>query len=555
MNVSKLRTEILSRQAKQAEATQGQIDPKTGRYLAKSGGFSIGSQGVLYPLAMLYLDPASELYQQEDVLKDAIRVGDAMRDFQNPDGSWEFVKEDGSSWGPTHMPWPFLPWLETWQMLGHKLGAQRQERWAAGLKKWCDAVLKRTDESLSVHNIPAYNAVILARASDVLDAPQYLQPAADFLRRVADDQHPDGFWPEGGVPTSIYNMVYGHALGLYYAFTKDEYVLPHLRRYLEFHLHFTYPDGTSVETIDGRVRYKSKPATMGLVGFLPFPEGRRLTQLVVERVLADSENVYLDTGLTYLLQHLAEGDLAEIPQTLDSFAAVYHEHASVRRSGPFFCCLNAYTAPLDQRLAHSRKRWLMDVQNRVGIWHEKTGLIVGGGNSKHQPEFSTFEVFVGGAHYVQPEVARVRSTEQGVDILELDYGPVICELRVTMPEAPDGMMVLRFRATSEVADPLICGGFTLWGVAGKPFLRGGTDSSEKLDPKHSTEFSVPDGASLTVGGVELRLPPKAFFSYPVYPFNPYAIEGVSLPKDTVGAVRFNLQANGECAEVRLRVLP
>ena len=62
------------------------------------------------------------------------------------------------------------------------------------------------------------------------------------------------------------------------------------------------------------------------------------------------------------------------------------ERAATLRQGPWFICLSAYTAPLD------RSRWHQDRQNLVSIWHEKVGLILGGGNTKLQPAWSNFTV-------------------------------------------------------------------------------------------------------------------------------------------------------------------
>src|SRR5438132_11362652 len=58
----------------------------------------------------------------------------------------------------------------------------------------------------------------------------------------------------------------------------------------------------------------------------------------------------------------------------------------VVRHGPWFACLSAYEAEI------SDKRWIQDRQNFVSLFHDKTGLILGGGNTKLQPLWSTFTV-------------------------------------------------------------------------------------------------------------------------------------------------------------------
>lgn len=556
MDTAALRQRMLKHFAAGAAAARERIDGQTGRYLSENGGFAIAAQGVLFPLTLLYLHEGTKGPGGERLRADALRVGDALREFQNPDGAWEFVKDDGSSWGPTHMPWPFLPWLETWRLLREELGSARLERWKEGLTLWCDAVLRQFEGGERIHNIPAYQAAILVRAAELLGAPHYKKAGAAYLARVAEDQHPDGFWAEGGVPTTAYNGVYLHALGLYHAFTKDPAVLPCLRRALEFHLHFTYPDGSAVETMDGRVRYGGAPSSMGLLGFLPFAEGRRLAQFVLEKILDRQGAGGLDTGLAYMCQHLAEGETAEIPQTKASYALSLNGHASVSRAGPWFVCLNAYTVPVERLPQRSHIRWHMDMQNLLSVWHEKTGLLVGGGNSKHQPKFCTFEVFVGGAHYLQPEKAQILDTDTGRDVLELTYGPVRCTLAAGV-ESGQGRVRLQFSAKSTDARACVRGGLTLWGLAGQELQFPAGAAPRKLDPKASLDLKLPAGAQvppLRIGQVEWQLPAESKFEYPVYPFNPYAIDGLASPQSAVAALGFDLPATGEIREVSLRVL-
>ena len=48
----------------------------------------------------------------------------------------------------------------------------------------------------------------------------------------------------------------------------------------------------------------------------------------------------------------------------------------VRREGPWFICLSGYTAPVPQ------SRWIQDRQNLVSLYHDKAGLILGGGSDR-----------------------------------------------------------------------------------------------------------------------------------------------------------------------------
>ena len=153
MSTEALRRGILKRFADAEAKARENIDPETGRYLS-GGGFAISAQGVLYPLALLYTSEDSPLKGDKALRDAALRVGDAHRDFQNPDGSTEFIKADGSTWGPTYMPWPTLPWLETFRLLEDELGDERKARWREGLTLWCAGARKLVEPDHRIHNIP-----------------------------------------------------------------------------------------------------------------------------------------------------------------------------------------------------------------------------------------------------------------------------------------------------------------------------------------------------------------------------------------------------------------
>ena len=68
-----------------------------------------------------------------------------------------------------------------------------------------------------------------------------------------------------------------------------------------------------------------------------------------------------------------------------NFIQIYGKSSIVRKNGRQIT-LSAYTAPLTE------SHWGMDRQAFVSVWTEDAGLIMGSGNSKTQPEFSTFAI-------------------------------------------------------------------------------------------------------------------------------------------------------------------
>jgi hypothetical protein len=166
---------------------------------------------------------------------------------------WEFRKKDGSAWGPIRMPWAYSRWVRTYKHVRHALSAHVKQAWENGLRLGYEGIAGH--ELNRIHNIPAHHAMGLYCAGEVFERPDWQQQAAQFLHRVADAQSAHGWWAEHDGPVVAYNFVYAEALGVYLSLSGDQAVLPTLERAARYHAEFTYPDGSAVETVDGRNPY------------------------------------------------------------------------------------------------------------------------------------------------------------------------------------------------------------------------------------------------------------------------------------------------------------
>ena len=110
----------------------------------------------------------------------------------------------------------------------------------------------------------------LYKAGSSFGDRDFVKVGKAVIYRTLKAQNPEVFWPEHGESTTHYNLVYIHALGLYYDFSKDRNILPYLKNALRFQIMFTYSDGVQVETVDGRVKYKPAISPLGLAAFTLF---------------------------------------------------------------------------------------------------------------------------------------------------------------------------------------------------------------------------------------------------------------------------------------------
>ena len=543
-------------------------DPATGRF--GSGIWIVTDQNALLPLAAAWSlkDPANPYYRDPKVLDAVMKGGDALIADQDKAGKWVFRKKDGSTWGDIYMPWTYSRWVRAFGLIREAMPADRRARWEKALTLGFEGIAR--DELKTIHNIPAHHAMGLYCAGEALDRPEWKRQAAAFLRRVAEHQDPGGFWSENFGPVVGYNFVYTDALGVYYALSKDRAVLPALERAARFHAAFTYPDGSSVETVDERQTYHDTVA-MPNVGFSFTPEGRGYVRSQWERLAArrkPGENKPIlsgDMAASYLL-YGEEGTAAPPPADREKGRFVLGKSdALVERSRPWFVALSAYHAPVPN------SRWIQDRQNLVSLFHDRVGLIVGGGNTKLQPLWSTFTVgdmsllahrpgdespdFTPPAGIYHVPTRAALGGESAAPALALTYGPAAaCRVEVrpgsagdtaTLAYACDLATVGGLPVTAHV--PLIPHVGGAWKTA--------AGKSGKLGAQPVRLTAEEAGGWFEHAGWRITLPPGATLRWPVLPHDPYTKDGRA--KITQGRIVLSLPLSAESPrrEVTVTVLP
>lgn len=502
-------------------------DAATGRF--GSGIWIVNDQNVLFPLAVAWAtkDAANPYYHSEELLTAIMAGGDALIDDQDEQGRWEFRKKDGSTWGPIYMPWTYSRWIRAFGLVREAMPPDRRERWEKALRLGFEGIARTCLGN--VHNIPAHHAMALYHAGQLFRRPEWQRQAREFLGRVCTAQDEGGFWSEHLGPVVNYNFVYSEALGIYFALSGDESVLPALRRAALFHANFTYPDGSSVETVDERNPYHAG-ISLGNVGFTFTPEGRGFLLHQMALLQRSGQKVDADTAASLVL-YGQEGPVEPPPSEKAEHRFVLGDNkAFIRRTGPWFVALSAYVCPVPQN------RWIQDRQNFVSLYHDRTGLILGGGNTKLQPLWSTFTVgdvtllsptpgdenpnFIPpeGLRHV-PEAAELSSLDPPT--LRLRYGPEEC--RVTVQCQSPVRAVLTYQATVTSGQP-VAAHVTLLPHLGER-LTTANGQSFPLGDKAISLAPGDAGAWIAHHGWRLMLPPEAAVVWPALPHNPYRKDG------------------------------
>jgi hypothetical protein len=117
------------------------------------------------------------------------------------------------------------------------------------------------------------------------------------------------------------------------------------------------------------------------------------------------------------------------------------------------------------------------------------------------------------------------------------------------------VLTFRVRGGSGGASAILAG-LALPKLEGKELAVPGAGEPVTLDSRLELERHWPAGADrrwIRIGGLRIDLPEEATLRWPVYPFNPYAIDDASPPEKAVGAVWFPLTATAPARTVRLTV--
>jgi hypothetical protein len=497
-------------------------------------------QNVIHPLALLYklADERNPYFKDHKVLEAVVKAGDLNLRLQNDLGQLEFFSR-GASWGWSYIDWNTYFWLEALRAVGDDLGSSRAESWRGGIRLAMDGIYRDFSKTVSkldfvngdVHNLFVWRTLLLYKAGGYFGEGRWVDEASEIMGRVARAQRIDGHWNEGGGPTTLYNYTTTFALGVYYQESGDERVLPALARATEFQRTFTYPDGKPVETIDGRVKY-----TRMVFGAPPpiyslFPDGRSYLEFLIDRLLERPVG-YCDDQ-TYVFHIYAfYGDILRYCQ--DGEASPWRRIGRGRMRG-----LEAlYYADSDwcyflsgiAGTAHEN-RFIQERQNLLSIWHRKTGLIVGGGNGRGQPELSTFEAIGDGRAIYMPTDGKVFQGEDG-DRAELSYGEAKCQVLIPRPKT--NRLQAQF---SRHGEGRAIARLVLILDVGRELKVGEKTQILSAEP---VAFFLKAGERAIYGGWSISADVPCCLKWPILPFNPYKKDGSSPLADAFGTIEADL---------------
>jgi len=461
----------------------------------------------------------------------AMRIGDLLAS-ENEKGKFE-PRLDSD--------WDTYMWLEAYRLLEKDLGPARRNRWKRAILQntapFAPQAAERVDfpwyQSPYIGTSPNHYsqwAQLLYLAGRVFDEPEWVKLGARILHRFAVvDQTSDGYWGEhsSAGPTIGYDHLTLSAVAVYWELSHDPAALAALRRSTTFHMHFTYPDGTPVETMNDRNRYWGARAWAHFA-FANFPDGRRYAQFLAG--FFDAEKLSMeDLGrLSQDLLYYHEGSTAPIAQEQEKYHYQMSIPAGIRKTGPWVVSLSGIIETQAPTVP-----FYLDRQSNLSVFHQKLGLIISGANSKRQPELATFREKIGTEVYHLPLSSRLKMDDQE-DRLSVAFNTFFGELFLGPPS--DKELKFHFAISGKGRPPdeafatlqlVLHPGETLETAPGRNIVLGS-------DPVELSAEEI--GGVLRHHGWTLHVDPAARLTWPVYPYNPYQNAAEKILQHAVGAL-------------------
>ncbi len=505
-------------------------DAQTGRFGSKP--WVCSDQNVLFPLAVAWAtkDDDNPYWHDPRLLEAICRGGSALTRAQDNEGRWTFRKKDNTTWGQIYMPWTYSRWIRAYTLIKDDMPGSYVKEWRQGLIRGFKGI-RATALTDRVHNIPTHHAMALYIAGMCFDSQDWRQEATRYMAKVVAAQDPDGFWSEHVGPVVGYNQVYVDALGIYYSVSRDRSVLEALRRAAVFHATFLWPDGTAVSAIDERQIYHRR-RNIGNPGFSHTPAGRGYLLHQSEKMRRNGHPANADYAASMLLYGGTGKGAQLISATGKGRVVLGKNKALMQRDAPWQFCLSAYYCPVP------KSRWIQDRQNFLDIYHDELGLIIGGGNTKLQPYWSTFTV--GNPRLLEhrpgdtnpdfkppvdllwvPERATLLTAKHAPG-LQLRYGKETCT--VTVRVIRDRRLQLTYRTSPPKGEPV---------EAHLPFLKrqGGLRlaNGRRIYLNHAP-IEIPaeeTGGSMEWHGMGVTIPAGSRLLWPALQHNPYKKDGSS----------------------------
>lgn len=344
------------------------------------------NQTPCYPLAYLYKTkhPLNPYYGDRKIRDQAIAICDHIVEVKST------------------LEWPLYSLSQVYALLEHELDGAHKESWLDYATYYMGTRGSKPYFYTSF-NHEAWNATAILRAGQVFGKAEWVDRARRLMRQLIKVQNELGYFDEGPHhgPSMKYNQTQLAPMMLFADYSGDEKVLAASKKLADFMIRYSFPDGSPVGCFDGRQSW-----SLGYYGALCYgldrwPLGkqhnRRIWRTRKKWGMIDTESKYYNLsdwyayfGFGFLLdEYLSlqpDAPSSALPQDFDGYLR-YEQGSSfaggVARNHGWMVAISAINSDIP-RVAQSVYR--LERQSRLDVWHEKTGLVIGGGHNKRETD-------------------------------------------------------------------------------------------------------------------------------------------------------------------------
>ena len=474
-------------------------------------------------------DDGNPYYHDAKLIEVIARGGEVWLEQQDDQGRYRLLRKNGDDWGLFRSSFVHSHWVKTYHLVKDVLPEASRKKWEQGLIRGLSHMVSPVHRG-GVNNQNLRHAMALYIGGVCFGKDEWKATAQGHMARTIAEQRPAGFWTEHSGPVVGYNTAYPWFLGIYYHFSRDSVVLDALRRASQFHVNLLWPDGSFVSCIDERTIY-SRAVHIGNPGFATSPVGRAFLLHQLRKHTKDGRRLVPGEYAANMLLYTEPGEVAPLPTDKDGSTVVIGDNdAIIRRHMPWQWAMSAYTCP------PTDSRWFQDRQNMIDVFHDEMGLVIGGGNTRLQPYWSTFTVGDPSSLKIEPGQeapdftpnvdlrwtpdSATLTADDSATHMRLKYGDIKCHVTVRATE--ERGLAMTFTAPAgqgvEAHVPVLRRTSAVEFASGK--------SIALTDSPHAV-MADDIGEHFLLGGLKVTVPGGASLRWPARQYNPYRKDGSS----------------------------
>lgn len=512
-----------------------------GKTLHVNDSFTIFGQCTgLYYAALFKCDHKDNpYYQNADLLEKSIKSWDYYISLMNEKGQAPLITFD-QFWEYFYDEWGILHLINTTELLKDNLPEAKLSAYKEKIDTAITGILGdiKNDyenpefiqkvKNHEVANHFLWRITCVYRYAMLKQDEKLMKYCLDIIHFVCENQLPFGTWLEGNSLVVKYSHTTLGALGQLLAYTgnEDKILYNAVVKNMEYLLKCYYKKTEVIGCFDCRnqdevffeftflcpstltdeagLKYNSKHILSKYEDPTELYIKHQSLGYYVDAFLAMNDNVELTE------EEISSGDEVVYIDKLDEPIPSYSDNTL----NTLKICKDDFVIPVCILKNFSfNQRWIMQRQNIFAVYHKKSNIIIGGGNSIASPEFSPFNIISNGKIHYLHDKARFISDNK----IELIYDDVICTIEIKILNNSEVIIKYSVTTMKELDKCFVNIPIFL------QYIKNISTRNKTIEVKsleYNSEF-LEENEQIATDYAEISLDKVSTLTYPVYLFNPY----------------------------------